>query len=120
MTERRFNQKGVISFALLYLLVLVIFLILFAFIVPFSINFNTQLMSGADTMLEQANADVNSITDANIRSELQTSIDNATDTVTDNTDNLSTYFQFAWILVPVIVALIMFIVTRTSVERGLV
>lgn len=114
------NQKGVISFALMYILIIVVFLMLFLFIVPFSIDFNTRLMAGADTMIEHANQDVNNITDANVRSSLQTSIDNASDTITESTDNLSTYFQYAWILVPIIVTMIFFIYTRTNVERGLI
>ncbi len=114
------NQKGVISFAVIYLLVIILILFLFLFIVPFSITFNTKLMAGASTMLESAHQDVNNVEDVNVRASLNNSLTDATDTITESTENLSIYFQFAWVRVPIIITMIFFVFTRTNVERGLV
>lgn len=112
------DQRGVVSYLLLWVYVMAIVIIFFAFSVPFSIEFNTSLYRSAENSFDRAETAANQIQDANIRTSVLQSITDSQDVITSNTENLSKYFQYSWIMIPIIITLIFFIITRRAVEQG--
>ena len=112
------NQRGVISFVLVWMIFIVSLLFLFTFVIPFLISFNTRMYSTSQVMFNDANKAAYDINDSTVRGEMVSIIASSKATITDQTANLNNYFQYSWILFLIIITLIVFLITRQSVEAG--
>lgn len=122
MENKKFwkENRGQVSFFLVWLFIITVFLVFFLFFVPWCIQFNTALFRNAEFAFDHAQADINAISDAGVKASLNTSVGNSKAIITESTDNLNDYFQYSWILIPIIVTVIFFVQTRRSVEAGLI
>lgn len=114
--KKKLNQKGSISFFIVFVALAVILLILFAAVIPLLIAFDTALYEGAEDIILDANKTAGNIQNAEIKASLQSSLQASTDTIPTQIDIMSNFFQYGWILVIVVIVLVLFMISRQTVE----
>lgn len=119
MIKKKMNQKGSLAYAMVFFMLALTLIFFFALIIPMLIDINTEMYAVAgNKLLPNALAAANTIQDANVRTAMLNSINNANDSVTTNTDILSGFFQYGWLIVIFVIVVVMFILARRSVEYG--
>jgi len=115
--ENRFlGEKGSISYFIVFVFLAFILLVLFVFITPVLIKFNTELYAAGEDILLDANSTASSLSNAQVRGQLQDSLTAASGSIPTQIDVLSNFFQYAWILIIVIIVLALYMFTRETVE----
>lgn len=113
------NQRGSVSFFVVFVFLAFILLVLFALFIPLMIDFNTEIYAGAEMILDDANASAAEIQDADIRAQLQGSIGASQDSIITQTDVLSTFFQYGYIIIILVIVLVIYMIARQTVEVGI-
>ena|SRR3990167_1347433 len=112
------NDKGVFSYAILFVLGITLLLMTFAFLVPWGIQFTTAMYAGSEDLLIQAEQDANNIQDVNIRAAMLGSIQESQNTSTETVDLLSAAYRYSPFIIIFLLALMYFVFVRSSVQRG--
>lgn len=118
--KEKINEKGSVSYAIIFFYLSVVLLALFAFIVPVLMDFNVKSYDAAEVALNRAEETIQNIDDENIQAALQSAVDDAQGAVVTNETALSTLFQYGWIIILISIALIIFLTIRQNVEQEVV
>ena len=118
MKDFKKSKRGTITFFLIFFFSSIILIIIAALVVPMGINFTTHTYAAGEEILNLTLEDLNSIQDATIRDEINQTIMTAMDSSQDNIEFLSGIYQYSWIVVLVLSALIVFVASRRQVEYG--
>ncbi len=110
------NEQGSISYFLVYVILAFILLVIFALIIPITIMFNTTIYQSAEDILLDANDVANEIQDPAIKAQLVRALGGNTESIATQVDILSTFFQYGWILIILIIVIVLFLQTRQTVE----
>lgn len=103
------KQKGVVGFWLVFILMSILLLFLFGFSVPVLIEFNTQIYTAGEDVL-------NSINTSTLPNVVNESIQSAKQSTTNQISVLSFFFQYGWVIILIIILFILFMRSRTIVE----
>lgn len=99
---------------------LILVTIFFVLLLPMIQLFNVSLWAGADPMIQEAASAADSMNDPGIKQAYLDSIDAHEESFETQIDILSLFNEYAWVAIVFIVVLGMFILTRQSVEAGIV
>lgn len=111
------NKKGSVMFYISFLIAGTIILLIASFAAPMSVRFNTEMYTAGQELLnETLEQTIPNIDDATIRTRLNTSIVNARDAAVYNIEVSAAIYQYGWLLVIGLLAVILFIYTRQVVE----
>lgn len=112
------GRKGQVAIYFVLFVLMIITIVIASIAASFGILFNTKMYEASEDILLQANDSIANINDANVResiySQLQTSFDSAENNIEVN-NNL---FQYGWILVLGLAAIVAFLFTRRVIEVG--
>lgn len=112
------NEKGSVSFFVVFITLSLILLTLFAVAIPFMVAIDIAFYEAAEDILitgKEANAQIQ---DANVREQFDASLDAQTESIATQVEILGFFFQYAWILIMIIITLVLFLATRQTVEIG--
>lgn len=112
------NNKGVFSFAFSFLVIGVILLTLFALIIPILLNYNSSVWPKAEKQMLDANDSLNEIQNAEVKAIAIDGLSEAYNTIPTQNDVLALFFQYGWLIIIVVVAVVWFIFARQTVEAG--
>lgn len=120
--KKRLNEKGVFSFYLIWLVMLVILIILFAFTVPVALNISSKMYTAGESQIDKALESINKVQDANVKTSLTNLVTDAKDAQITNVDIMSNLIMYSPFIIMGLIAAIIFLAARQSVEaeRGLI
>lgn len=114
--NKRLNEKGSTSFFVMFVFLSIILLILFAVVIPVLQTMNIMFYENAEGILEKGKASAAQINDANVRGALESGLDAQTDSILTQIDILGVFFQYGWIIIILVITLVIFMITRQTVE----
>jgi len=116
LANKRINtrKKGVIALFFAFVIVSIIMIVLFAFAIPLILATNIGLYGAGDDIMDKI--DLGTINDAGIRTAINDSLTTARASTADNVSILSSFFQYSWLIIIVILGLIMFLYSRRIIE----
>lgn len=115
LTETR---KGNIGLFLIFVVFAFVMIVLFGLIIPFLININAGIFDGAQIILSEINTD--NIENEVIRAELNQTLTDATASIPTQINILSMFFKYGWLIIIVLILLMLFMLSRQSVEQEVI
>jgi len=112
------NKRGVVALYLVFIISAVIVVLISAVFAPMGVLFNSKMYAAGLDIMSKANTSINNITDPVIKAEIQATIQSAYDAADNNIDVNAAIFQYGWILIIGLVAVIVFMYTRSLIEVG--
>lgn len=110
------KKKGQITLYIVFLFLAIIIILMGAVIAPVGVRMSTALYeAGEELMLDSVN-DINGIEDINVRNSVNQSIQNALSASQNNIDVSAGLFQYSWVFLLLITAIVVFIQSRRVVE----
>jgi predicted PurR-regulated permease PerM len=114
------DNHASLAFAIAFFFLAAILIFFFAVGIPMLININVEFYAAGEDVLDSSLNVIDTIQDSSVKSQLQSSVQAAKDATTDNVDILSFFFQYGWIFLIVIVAMVMFMKARQSIETDVI
>jgi len=118
MGSPKINNKGQVTVYLTFVIFAIIIVVLTALVAPFGVKLNTDLYALGEDMILDANGSLSQIDNTTVRDTLYTTFGEAQGATQTNIEVNSAAFQYAWLLLLGLGALIMFLYTRRIVEVG--
>lgn len=112
------NKKGVVALYVVFIISAITIVLISAVFAPMGVMFNTKMYAAGLQIMETANESIANITDPTIKAEVQATIQSAYDAADNNIDVNAAIFQYGWILVLGLIAVIIFMYTRSLIEYG--
>jgi len=114
----KLDEKGQTSFFIVFVVVAIFLLFLFAFGIPFLQNFNTEIYEAADPLIQSAKANAQNISNEEIKQAMLDNLEAQENSIPDQVNVLSVFFQYGWLVVIVAVLFIVFMASRRQIEAG--
>lgn len=111
-------KKGQISLWFVYMILAVIIVVTVGIFAPMGVLFNSEIYAAGDTILANANASLNNISNPDIKASLQGMIGEARNAGETNIEVNSDIFQYGWVVLLFVTALVIFLFTRQLVETS--
>lgn len=102
-------KKGVFAFTFVFIIVIMFLLVTFSILIPLALQINTELHNVGEYIVEQINV-------SSYPNETMELIQTAKSSFATSANILSYLIQYSWLIIIIVVALIIFIMARTSVE----
>lgn len=112
------NKKGSVTLYIVFLVMGIIIVIISAFAAPMMVRFNTEMYAAGENIIRQNNDSIASIQDTDMKNTLYTMMDRSQDATAYNIQVNNALFQYGWILVIGLVAIVVFLYTRRLIEYG--
>jgi hypothetical protein len=110
------NKKGQVGIYIVFIISSIIIVMIAAFAAPMGVLFNTEIYKAGEKIMLQANESVQEIQNATVRASIEGIINDGLNNVETNIEVNGALFQYGWILVVGLTALILFLLTRSIVE----
>lgn len=111
-------RKGQATLYIVFMMSAVVILLIAAVFAPLGVLLNTRLYAAGEGMMLDAQSEIGAIQDETVRNQINASITAGLLAGQNNIDVNAGLFQYGWVLVLVLSALIAFIYTRRTVEFG--
>lgn len=112
------HKRGQITLYLVFIIAAITIVTIGAIFAPMGVRFSTEMYKAGYMILEDSNASINSINDDAVRTQIQSTISNAMDAQENNIEVNSALYQWSWLFILILTALIVFLYTRRLVEYG--
>jgi uncharacterized protein (UPF0333 family) len=112
------NKKGNVSLFIMFMFIALIVITISAFFAPMGIKFNTAMYAAGEKIMEDSLDDINDIQNETVRNRVKSVIQGGLDAGENNIEVNNTLFQYGWVLVIGLTALILFLYSRQLVEVG--
>lgn len=112
------NKKGQVTLFIVYIIAAVMIVLIAAVFAPMGVLFNSEMYLAGEQILLDANESIQSINDASVKTAVQGSLDSAIDSGQNNIQVNANIFQYSWIFILILTALVVFLYTRRLVEYG--
>jgi cytoskeletal protein RodZ len=111
------QSKGVLGVFMVFVFMAVILVFLAAIGTPFLMATHVEFYKAGEIVLQDI--DVSTIQDVNVRTELNASLESAKSATTQNVSILSSFFQYAWIIIIIVILFVLFMESRVIVETDI-
>lgn len=112
------NKRGTITIYLSLVFVMLIIIVLTAIVAPLGVQMSTEFYRAGEDILAEANASIQAIDSAQVRTAVNDANTQAMAAEENNILVATNLYQYSWVAVLVLTALIAFIFTRRIVEVG--
>ena len=85
---------------------------------PMGVLFNTEMYKAGEMILNQSNGSISDIQNTEIKQQIGDNIKSATDATMTNIEVNSDIFQYGWVLMLALIAIVLFLMSRQMVEVG--
>jgi len=110
------NKKGIIWMYVIFMISAIIIVTVAGVLAPMGVLFNTKMMEAGVNILSIANESIQDIDDAGVRAAIGNATEQALDAGVSNIEVQSDLFQYSWVIVLILGAIIFFLATRRSIE----
>lgn len=114
--KRRKDKKGAITLYIAFFIVAILVIVIAAIFAPMGVLFNSEMYKAGEDILAEANASIQNISDPTVKAQVQASINSAQASAQDNIEINANIFQYSWIFILVLAAVMVFLATRTITE----
>lgn len=114
--KKKLNEKGSISYFMVFVVLAVILLVLFAVAIPFLQAFNIALYEAGEDILIDANKTVQQLENEEIKAALEGALGQQVTSIETQVDILGTFFKYGWIIIILVIVLVIFLASRQAVE----
>lgn len=111
-------KKAQISIYFVYMIFAIIIVVIAAIFAPIGVLMNSELYQAGEDILNDANESIQSIQDTSIKNSVNAVVASAKNSAENNININANLFQYGWILVIGLTALVIFLFTRRLVEYG--
>jgi len=112
------DERGTLTYFIVFIFLVVILLVLFAFGIPLAIRANTEFYTVGEQLINESSATISSIQNQTIKQEIQNALNSAQQSTAEQIDILAWFFQYSWIWILLVITLVIFVIARRSVEYG--
>lgn len=112
------NKKAQAVLYVYFMIAAVIIVTIAAVLAPMGVLFNTKMFTAGEDILAMSQDEINDIDNPTIRARVNSTVASAMAAGENNIDVNSAIFQYAWVVVVVLTALIVFLQTRRLIEVG--
>lgn len=116
LRKPEWNKKGQVAIYFTFLIVALIIILITAVLAPMGVLINTRLYAAGEDIMLRANESIADINNTTVREAVQANIENALDAQENNIEVNANLFQYSWIFILVLVAVVVFLYTRVIVE----
>lgn len=114
--NKKINSRGSVSYFFVFVILSVVLVTLFAFAIPLLQAIDTAFYEAGEDILLDANETASNIQNDNIRESIQANFQAQTESIPTQIDILSTFHQYGWIIIILAIVLVIFLITRQTVE----
>lgn len=114
--KRKENKKAAITLYIAFFVAAVLVIVIAAVLAPMGVLFNSEMYKAGEDILAEANASIQNISDPVVKAQVQASINSAQASAQDNIEVNADIFQYSWIFILVLAAVMVFLATRTITE----
>jgi len=111
------DERGNISFVFVFAIIAIMIIFMFVFLAPALTQYTTKVYLSAEPILNDANTISDGIVDLAVQDSIKTSLQNSKNTTLTQIEVLGFFYQYAWLFVISISALILLLFSRFLVER---
>jgi predicted PurR-regulated permease PerM len=112
------NKKGTIALYFVFIVLSIVIVIITALVAPMGILINTEFYKAGEQILNNSQDSLNGIQDDEIRNAINGTINAAKDNTINNIEVSGALYQYSWVLLIIITALVLFLFTRRLTESG--
>ena len=112
------NKKGQIAVYVVWFFMAIVLVIIVAFFAPLGARINTEFYKAGEQIILSANSSISNISNTTIRNEIQGALSNAQLASQNNIEVNASIFQYSWIPILVLGAIVVFLFARRLVEVG--
>jgi hypothetical protein len=112
------NKKGQLTIYFVFIVSAIILVTITAVVIPLGVRINTEFYKAGAQLIEDSNASISSIADSDVKTSIQNTFSGAMASEQDNIEVGSGIFQYSWIIVLILLALILFLYSRRMIEVG--
>ena len=120
MSKLNSDERGIFSYAFVFLIMVVMGIIVFAVIAPMLANMATTTYVVMQPIQKDTQAKVNQITDSNMRSNINAVLSTNQQFQQDQITLWVTLSTFGAVITIILVAIVMTLIARQNVESGLI
>lgn len=110
------KKKGVVAYFMVFILSSISILFLFGFAVPLMMDLDVGFYAAGESILNDTDSYIDQIQDADVKAQLQATLNASKESIPDQVDILGFFFQYSWLIVIVAITFIIFMYTRFTVE----
>jgi len=116
--KKKYLKKGVAGIFLVFITFSIMLVFLFAVAIPFLMDMNVQFYGAGQDIMTQSNiqATIDKIFDAGTRAAIQGTFTSAQESTSTQIQILGFFFQYSWLWIILIITLVLFMITRKTVE----
>lgn len=111
------NEQGNISFVFVFIILAITIIFMFAFLSPALQDYTLRVYTAAEPTLDDANVTAGLIQDTAMRNQIRDALQNSKDTTSTSIEVLNFFYQYAWLFVIALSAIILLLYSRFLVER---
>lgn len=109
-------KKANISLYIMFMFFAIIIVLIAGVLAPLGVRFNSEMYVAGQNILNDSLPTIAQISDANVRDQVNASVQNALGAAQNNIEVSANIFQYGWILIIGLVALVVFLYTRRMTE----
>lgn len=110
------NKKGSIAIYMAFIITAVIIVVITAVFAPMGVLFNTKMYAAGEDIMLRANQSIEEINDATVKAAVRSNINNAFAAQENNIAINANLFQYSWVFIIGLSALVVFLYTRRLAE----
>jgi len=118
MRKLKNNKKGTVALYITFIIVATIVIMITALVAPMGADISSAFYIAGQDILSRTNDTVNDIGNATIRAQVQDTLTNAQNAQQNNIEVSANLYQYSWIFLLVLSALVIFLFSRRLVEYG--
>jgi predicted PurR-regulated permease PerM len=112
------HKRGQIAIYFVFIILAVFIILITAVFAPMGILFNTEMYRAGENIVLQSQDSINEIQDEEIRNKLISITDQGLAATENNIAVNNSLFQYGWVLIIFLTAIVLFLYTRQTVEFG--
>jgi len=112
------DERGSFSYFMVFVLLAVMLVFLFAFGIPMLTQINSEFYKAGEPMLDTAYANALEVKDADVQAAMLSNIDGQRNSIPDQIEVLSIFFQYGWLIIIIVIVMVLFMSSRRSIESG--
>lgn len=115
---KRWDKRASLSLYITFVIVGILIVLIAAVFAPMGVLFNVEAYRAGELILDQANSSIEGIQDPNVKASVIDVIGSAKSSAQNNIEVNGNIFQYGWIFLLGISALVVFLYSRRLVEVG--
>jgi hypothetical protein len=112
------SKKGQAVLYVYFIITAIIIVTIAAVLAPMGVRFNAAMYAAGEDILEDSKADIDAIQDNAVRKQVNATVEAALDAGANNIEVNAQIFQYSWVIVLILTAVVVFLNARRLVEVG--